>query len=143
MADTRAVTPAFAVAPQIDANDMAEIAAAGFKTVINNRPDGEASGQMTDLEARRAAETAGLDYVAIPISGGPRPDQIDATSAALAEAKGPVLAYCRSGTRSITTWALSQAAERARPAEEIVELAAEAGYDLRGLAPVLARLAGG
>jgi uncharacterized protein (TIGR01244 family) len=140
MADIRAVTPDFAVAPQITADDMLKIAAAGFTTVINNRPDGEAPGQMSDAQARKAATAAGLAFVTIPITGGARPEQVDQTIKALGDASGPVLAYCRSGTRSITVWALAQASAGGYSPEDIVELADSAGYDLSGLRPVLERL---
>jgi sulfide:quinone oxidoreductase len=131
LADIRQVTPAFAVAPQIDAADFAAIAAAGFKSVINNRPDGEAPNQMPDAAAKAGAEAAGLAYAAIPVAGGPGPAQIERTIAALRDLPTPVLAYCRSGTRSITAWALAQAGARAT--EEIIALARNAGYDLSAL----------
>ncbi|MGE3304062.1 MAG: TIGR01244 family sulfur transferase [Hyphomonadaceae bacterium] len=135
MADIRPVTLDFAVAPQLQAADFTEVAAAGFKTVINNRPERESPGQLSDADARAAAAAAGLDYVAIPFAGMPSPAQVEATRKALAEVKAPVLAYCRSGTRSITVWALSQAG--VRPVEQIVDLARAAGYDLSGLAGAL------
>lgn len=133
MAEIRQVTPDFAVAPQIDQDDFAAIAAAGFKSVINNRPDGEAPGQMPSSDAKARAEAAGLAYAAIPFAGPPGSAQIDAMGAALGQLPGPVLAYCRSGTRSITAWALAQARARARGGDEIVNLARGAGYDLSSL----------
>jgi uncharacterized protein (TIGR01244 family) len=137
LADIRHVTPRFAVAPQLDAADFAALAAEGFKSVINNRPDGEAPGQLADTEARAAAEAAGLRYTAIPVTGGPGPAQVEATVAALNDLPGPVLAYCRSGTRSITAWALAQAKTKMRGADEIIGLARAAGYDLSALKPAL------
>jgi uncharacterized protein (TIGR01244 family) len=133
MADIRRVTSEFSVAPQLALEDLETAAAQGFKLVINNRPDGEAPGQPTAAAMEAAARAAGLGYVHIPVSGMARPDQVEAMQAALAEAGGPVLAYCRSGTRSITTWALGQAASGARAPSEIVELGYEAGYDLSPL----------
>jgi uncharacterized protein (TIGR01244 family) len=141
MADIRSVTPAFAVAPQIEAADIAEIAAAGFKTVINNRPDGEVPGQLSEAEAEAAAVAAGLAYVSIPFVGGPRMEQVEATVEALADNPGPILAFCRSGTRSITVWALAQALSGAMTPDAIVEAAAEAGYDLSPHHPIFERLA--
>ncbi len=134
MADIRRVTPEFSVAPQLAPQELEAAAAQGFKLVINNRPDGEAPDQPTAAVMEAAAKAAGLAYVHIPVSGMARPDQIEAMQAAIGQADGPVLAYCRSGTRSITTWALGQAASGARPRTEIVELAREAGYDLSPLA---------
>ena len=130
MSDIRQVTEDFAVAPQISPEDMAEAAKMGFVLVINNRPDGEALDQPDSAEMAAAAEAAGLAYAHIPVRGGPTPDQIEAVAEAIDEAKGPVLAFCRSGTRSIITWSLGQAASGARPKDELIKLGAGAGYDL-------------
>ena len=133
MADLRKVTDDFTVAPQISPADLAEAARLGFTLVINNRPDGEAPGQPTSAEMEAAARAAGLDYAHIPVSGGPGPAQVAAVAEAVAGAQGPVLAFCRSGTRSIVTWSLGQAARGARPRDELVRLGASAGYDLSGV----------
>ncbi|MFN3856504.1 MAG: TIGR01244 family sulfur transferase [Caulobacter sp.] len=134
MTDIRQVTPDFAVAPQLSPADMAQAAERGFVRVINNRPDGEAGDQPSSAEMEAAARAAGMDFVHIPVVGGPTPDQVRLQAEAIAEADGPVLAFCRSGTRSIVTWSLGQAATGARPRDELVQLGANAGYDL---APVL------
>lgn len=133
MPDFRKVTDEFTVAPQIAPADLAEAAAMGFTLVINNRPDGEAPGQPSSAEMQAAAAAAGLDYVHVPVTGGPGPAQVEAVAEAVAGAKGPVLAFCRSGTRSIVTWSLGQAASGARPRDELVRLGAAAGYDLSGI----------
>jgi len=133
MADIRTVTENFAVAPQILPDDIASLAAGGFKLVISNRPDAEVPPALGSQIMAEAAKAAGLAYVHIPIVGIAGPAQVEAVSAAIAEADGPVLAYCRSGTRSITAWALGQAKAGDRTPEEIVELGREAGYDLSGL----------
>jgi uncharacterized protein (TIGR01244 family) len=130
MAEFRKVTDDFTVAPQIAPGDLAEAAAMGFTLVINNRPDGEAPGQPTSAEMQAAATAAGLDYVHIPVVGGPGPAQVEAVREAVDAAKGPVLAFCRSGTRSIVTWSLGQAMSGARPRDELIGLGAAAGYDL-------------
>ena len=110
MSEFRQVTPDFAVAAQLAIDDMARAAAAGFKTVIVNRPDNEAPGQPSANEIKSAAEASGLTFREIPFSGlPPAPAVVMETARALDEANGPVLAYCRSGTRSITAWALAQA----------------------------------
>ncbi len=132
MADIRKVTDDFSVAPQIGLEDVATAAAMGFVKLINNRPDGEAPGQPTSAQMEAAARAAGLDYVHIPFAGRPSPDQAEAVRAAAAAANGPVLAFCRSGTRSITAWSLGQAQAGARPADELIALGAGAGYDLSG-----------
>lgn len=121
------------VSPQIAPEDVAAIKAAGFTTIINNRPDGEEPGQPTDAQIRAAAEGAGLGYVYIPMGrDGVSPQMIEDTRSALENSAGPVLAYCRSGTRSTTLWSLSQAGKLG--AEEIISAAAGAGYDMSHLA---------
>jgi len=130
MADIRKVTDDYAVAPQISPADLAEAAAQGFKLVINNRPDGEAPGQPDSHTMQEAAEAAGLSYRHIPVRGGPTPDQVREQAEAVAAAEGPVLAFCRSGTRSIITWSIGQAQSGARTPDELVRLGSAAGYDL-------------
>ena len=134
MADIRQVTDDFAVAPQLDPRDMADVAAQGFKLVINNRPDGEAPGQPTSLEMQKSVEAAGMAYRHIPVVGSPQPSQVEAVRVAVAEADGPVLAFCRSGTRSIVTWSLGETLSGGHSRGELVSLGRAAGYDL---APVL------
>ena len=134
MSDIRRVTDDYSVSPQISPEDVAAAEAQGFTLIINNRPDGEAPGQPDSATMAAAARAAGMDYLYNPVRGGPGPEQIAAQAKAVAEAKGPVLAYCRSGTRSIVTWSLGQAQSGARPRAELIRLGAAAGYDL---APVL------
>ncbi|MBL8554151.1 MAG: TIGR01244 family phosphatase [Phenylobacterium sp.] len=133
MSDFRRVTDDFTAAPQISVADVAEAARQGFRTLINNRPDGEAPGQPTSAEMEAAAKAAGLAYHHIPVSGGPTPAQVAQTQALLAVAEAPVLAFCRSGTRSIVTWSLGQAQSGARARDELVSLGRDAGYDLSGV----------
>ena len=130
MAEFRKVTDDFSVAPQIDLADLPRAAAAGFKLVINNRPDGESPDQPTSAQVEAAAKAAGLDYVHIPVRGGPTPEQVEQENAVVAEAPGPILAFCRSGTRSIVTWSLGQAQTGKISRDELVDLGADAGYDL-------------
>lgn len=133
MSDFRRVTDDFTTAPQISVADVAEAARQGFKTVINNRPDGEDPAQPAAAEIEAAARAAGLAYFHIPVRGGPTPDQVEQTNSILAEAEGPILAFCRSGTRSIVTWSLSQATTGARDRGELIGLGRAAGYDLSGV----------
>ncbi|MFT6659069.1 TIGR01244 family sulfur transferase [Maritalea sp.] len=119
------------VSPQILVKDVAAIKQAGFKTIINNRPDGEAPDQPTSAELKAAVEAEGLTFIEIPMGReGVSPEMIAQTQAAFA-GDGPVLAYCRSGTRSTTLWALSQAGKQ--DAQEIIDAAANAGYDISHL----------
>jgi len=140
--DIRTLNESISVAPQILPDDLPAIAAAGFKAVVNNRPDGEEAGQPSDALIRAAAEAAGLAYHAVPVGhAGIRQDQLDAMTAALVAADGPVLAFCRSGTRSCHLWALA-AAQAGRNPALLQAQAAAAGYDLAPLRPSLDRLAG-
>ena len=126
------------VSPQISPDDIAQIKAAGFKAIVNNRPDGESPDHPSSDEMQAAAEAAGLAYHYIPLGrDGVSPDMIAAEAAALEGSAGPVLCYCRSGTRSTTLWALSQAGKL--PAQEIVDAAAHAGYDVSHLAGYLSQ----
>ena len=117
------------VAGQIGAGDVAEAKALGITMIVNNRPDGEEPGQPLSAEIEAAAMAAGLGYRHVPVAGGFSPDQVEAMAAALDEADGRTLAFCRSGTRSTFLWALAEAS-RGRDGAELVERAAAAGYDL-------------
>ena len=133
MSDFRHVTDDFTTAPQISLADVAEAARQGFKTLISNRPDGEEPGQPTAAEVAAAAQAAGLAFHHIPVRGGPTPEQVEQTQAVLQDADLPVLAFCRSGTRSIITWSLSQASSGAISRADLVGLGRTAGYDLSGV----------
>ncbi|MGH1557492.1 TIGR01244 family sulfur transferase [Caulobacter segnis] len=134
MSDFRRVTDSFSVSPQVTEADMAKAAAEGFVLVINNRPDGEDPGQPSSAAMEAAARAAGLDYLYAPVRGGPTPDQVEAVRAAVEAAGGPVLAFCRSGTRSIVTWSIGQAAA-GEDRETLVNQGLQAGYDLSGVLP--------
>ena len=138
----RQVGKDFFVAPQLVAADFAIAQAAGIRTLINNRPDGEAPDQLSDAEARELAAANGLAYAFVPVvSGRMGPDEVAAFKAAIDGHAGPHLAYCRSGTRSCHMWAFATAG--ARPVDETIAAAAAAGYDLAPTRPILERLAGG
>jgi len=133
MTDFRRVTDDLSVAPQISVADVAEAARLGFRTIINNRPDGEEPGQPTSAEIEAAAKAAGLAYAHVPVRGGPGPGQVDAVRELVSSADGPILAFCRSGTRSIVTWSIGQAQSGAMERGELVGLGRAAGYDLAGV----------
>ena len=133
MSDFRRVTEDFTTAPQISLADVAEAARLGFRTVINNRPDGEEPAQPPSAEVEAAARAAGLAYHHIPVRGGPTPDQVEQTRELLSTAETPILAFCRSGTRSIVTWSLAQATSGAQSPSDRVALGRNAGYDLSGV----------
>ena len=131
--DIRPLTDAYAVSPQISPEDVPAIAAAGFRTVICNRPDVEVPPELRADAVGAAAMDAGLAFVVLPLTH----DTLRgfAEEQARAASDGPTLAYCASGTRSTVVWAIGQAG--AMPADEIVERAARAGYDLSPLRPEL------
>ena len=133
MSEFRRVTDDLSVAPQISLADVNAAAQAGFKTIINNRPDGEEPGQPTSAEMAAAAQAAGLAYAHIPVRGGPTPDQVEEERTLLETADGPVLAFCRSGTRSIVTWSIGQLQSGAKDRGELISLGQAAGYDLSGV----------
>lgn len=138
MLDIRRIGASFAVTPQIAPEDVAAIRAAGFALVINNRPDGEVPGQPSAAAIEAACRAAGLDYLAVPVDHtGFRHDQVTATLDAMASAAGPILAYCRSGTRSCHLWALAAAGMGAE-VDAVIDQAADAGYDLAPARPLLA-----
>ncbi|MBI5941096.1 MAG: TIGR01244 family phosphatase [Caulobacterales bacterium] len=133
MTEFRRVTEDFSVSPQIEPADMAAAAAQGFTLVINNRPDGEVPDQPSSAEMEAAARAAGMDYVHIPVKGSPTEEQVTANRVAIEDADGPVLAFCRSGTRSIVTWSIGQAMSGVRSRSELSALGRQAGYDLSGV----------
>lgn len=142
--DIRRITPDYAVSPQVDPADLPALAAEGFTTLINNRPDAEVPPEMQSAAMRAAAEAAGLAYVDNPVvNGGLTMDMVTGQGAALDRSDGPVLAYCRTGTRSSIVWALGRAGKM--PADDILGALARAGYDLpqlRGQIEALAAQAG-
>jgi sulfide:quinone oxidoreductase len=127
--DIRRITEELSVAPQIQADDVSAIAAAGFRAVICNRPDGESSDQPCCQDIETAVKASGMEWRMQPVrSGGVTQADADAFSALVAELPKPVLAYCRSGTRCATLWCLSEAGKR--PLPDILGRAQAAGYDM-------------
>ncbi|MFU0503518.1 protein tyrosine phosphatase family protein [Pseudaminobacter sp. NGMCC 1.201702] len=107
----RQISDNYSVAVQITSDQIATIKAAGFKSIICNRPDNEQPGQPSADEIRKAAEAEGLGFRHVPvISGQPAtPDDVAAMASALKELEGPVFAYCRSGARSTNLFLAVQA----------------------------------
>lgn len=127
--------------PQITTADVAAAAAQGVALIINNRPEGESEDQTPGAVIEQAARAAGLDYVAIPIThAGFSEAQVKAMAMALDAAKGPVLAYCRSGTRSTLLWALAEASRGSDP-DALAAAAAGAGYDITPVRALIDMLA--
>lgn len=127
--DIRRVTPDLAVSPQIAPEEIEAVKAAGFASIVCNRPDGESFDQPAFAEVEAAAQAAELATLFLPVAGGGMTQaHVDAMEKAWPDLPKPVLAYCRSGTRSITLWALSQRNHGDR--EAMVAAARNAGYDL-------------
>lgn len=114
--DIRHIAADVAVCGQISADDIRDIRAAGFKSVICNRPDGEAGDQADHSAIHSAAAAAGLEFRYIPVSPatGITPDNLQASIDALEELPRPIFAYCRSGARSTNLYQ-SAVARGARP----------------------------
>ncbi|HTJ64134.1 MAG TPA: TIGR01244 family sulfur transferase [Alphaproteobacteria bacterium] len=127
------LTETLAVASQITAGDIAEIAALGYRTLINNRPDGEEPDQLSAAEARAAAEAAGIAYHYLPFTAGTLTEaDIAAFDALLRAADGPVLAHCRSGTRCCLIWSAIQLKEGGS-ADALIAGGAAKGFEISAL----------
>ena len=141
MSEFRKLSENMFVSPQLALEDVAAAAAADIAVIVNNRPDGEDPFAPQSADIAAAASAAGINYVEIPIghTGFSEP-QVDAMIAALEQAEGPILAYCRSGTRSTFLWALAQAKQGGEPGE-ITRAALQAGYDVSPIRPMIDMLA--
>ena len=130
MSGFRRLTENVLVSPQLALEDVATAAAEGVAMIVNNRPDGEDPDAPQGADIIAAAAAAGLNYVEIPVGhAGFSEPQVDAMITALEQAEGPILAYCRSGTRSTFLWALAQAKQGENP-DAIARAAMQAGYDI-------------
>lgn len=136
MADIRMVTDRFSVAPQIALEDLPKIALAGYRHLISNRPDGESPDQPTAQQMAEAARREGMTFVHAPFVGQPTADAVKAVMAASSK----TLAFCRSGTRSVSAWAMAQASEGDEP-DFIVEQAQDAGYNITNMRDLLLQMA--
>ena len=138
--DIRPLSETFAVSPQIAPEDLAAIKAAGFTTIVCNRPDGEIPPEVHAEAIRQAAEAEGMRFVMNPLSHGALTmEHIETQGRALAESDGPVFAYCASGNRSSILWALSQAGKI--PTDDLVEAGARVGYNLEVVRQQIDKLA--
>ncbi|PVZ47369.1 bifunctional protein tyrosine phosphatase family protein/NAD(P)/FAD-dependent oxidoreductase [Thalassobacter stenotrophicus] len=131
--DIKTLSPQVSVSPQITVADVAKVAEAGFRAIICNRPDGEGADQPNFDEIEAAANVAGLQIAYVPVTAGMvTDDDVAAFASALAELPRPVLAYCRTGTRSATLWSFHEADKRPMP--DILAATKAAGYDMNGVA---------
>lgn len=134
------LAPGISAAGKLDRSDIEALADSGVKTIVNNRPDGEDPGQLPAAEARRIAEARGIAYHHIPMTAAmlSRGD-VDAFAAVLGSAAQPIVAHCRSGTRSTLLWALTRMRQGADPFALVAE-AAKHGIDIAALPAIAARL---
>ncbi len=131
--DLKKITEKTSVSPQITPQDMAAIKEAGFRAIICNRPDGEGADQPSFEEIEKAAKKAGIEAAYVPITSGMvRDEDVAAFGAALKDLPRPVLAYCRTGTRSATLWSFHESKKRSMA--EILAATKAAGYDMNGVA---------
>ncbi|OOG43567.1 TIGR01244 family sulfur transferase [Rhodanobacter sp. C05] len=136
----RQLTETLSVSGQIDEADVELLAAQGFRSLINNRPDGEAAGQPDSAVIAALAARHDVTYQYLPVISGQLQDaQVEAFTQALTTLPAPTLAFCRTGTRSTMLWALGAA--RSQPVEDVLRAAAAAGYDLDALRPRLQQAA--
>lgn len=138
--DARTLTPRYSVTPQISVEDVPAIAAAGFTTVICNRPDAEVPPSHQAATIREAVEAAGLQFLELPLTHQTMtPENVAQQRDWIDSAEGPILAYCASGTRCSVVWSLGQVGSLS--VEDIMTTTRDAGYDLSGLRPTLEALA--
>jgi len=139
----RQITDTVFASAQIGTDAIAEAKALGIVRIVNNRPEGESEDQVPGEVIEAEARAAGIDYVAIPVGhGGFSQAQVTAMAEALDTAEGPVLAYCRSGTRSTLLWALARAKAGDNPSV-IASKAAGAGYDVSPIRQLIDMFAAG
>ena len=123
------LTENISVSAQIKHSDIADLAKLGFKTVINNRPDREVRFQPRTKTLATRAKKVGITYLYLPVKSGDMTQKnVDDFAALLTKAQGPVLAFCRTGTRSANLWA--QANPEGLSSSEITHIGAQAGYAL-------------
>jgi uncharacterized protein (TIGR01244 family) len=128
------LSPALAVAGALTPEDFVAAAQLGFKTIINNRPDGEEVGQLSHRQEAELASAVGVDYLFVPAAKHEvLDDHVLASFAdALANCEGPILLHCRSGLRSTIMWA-ALSVEAGAPVEQILATAKAAGFDLEAV----------
>ena len=127
------ITDKLFVGPQTTAEDIRHAAAQGIAVIVNNRPDGEEAGQPDAADDRRAAATAGLGYVHLPVvSGRIDESQVRAFQKVVADAPGSVLAHCRSGTRSLTLHVIGEVIDGRMTKDEVIPFGQRLGFDLSG-----------
>jgi uncharacterized protein (TIGR01244 family) len=138
VSDFRQLSDSVMASPQLQLADIEAAKQAGVTLIVNNRPDGEDPSAPQSEDIAAAAAELEMDYLGIPIGhAGFSEVQVDQMIDALEKAQGPVLAYCRSGTRSTFLWALAQAKLGAATPDAIASIASAAGYDVTPIRPMI------
>ncbi len=134
------LAPGLSAAGKLDKGDIEALAQAGVRTIVNNRPDDEDPGQLSAADARQIAERHGIAYHHIPVTAASLSGaDVEAFAVVLASAPTPIVAHCRSGTRSALLWALARMRDGADPLALVAE-AARHGIDIAALPAIAARL---
>ncbi|QPC86940.1 TIGR01244 family phosphatase [Mesorhizobium sp. NBSH29] len=121
------------IAPQLTAETIRQAKAEGITAIINNRPDGEEAGQPSAAENSKVAAAEGLGYTHIPIVPGQiTQDKVRAFQDAVAQAPGPVLAHCKTGTRAAMLHVIGEVLDGRMDMREIAPLGQTLGTDLSG-----------
>jgi sulfide:quinone oxidoreductase len=138
--DLHEISEDLTVTGQIDPAEIPLLAAQGIRSIVCNRPDGEVPGQPPFSTVKQAAAEAGIMALHLPVvSNAIGEEDVISFGKALEELPKPILAYCRSGTRSAVLWSLSEASG-GRPVQDILSKTAQAGYDLSALSPRLEKM---
>jgi len=134
--DIKQIEEGFAVSPQVDVSEVAQIETAGFKAVINNRPEGEEQGQPIGTDIGNKVLDHNMTYTFQPVVGSNITDDDVANFKRLFKtSEKPLLAFCRTGTRCTNLWALATVTPTT--IDDVIEKAANAGYNISGLRPRL------
>lgn len=138
MIQPRHLTDSFAVAPQIAIEDLDDLKAQGFRTIVCNRPDGEVPEDLSADAVEKACRAIGLSFVRNPLTYGALSLEHIEIQRQAAQSDGPVLAYCASGNRSSILWGLAMAGQLSTV--DILTRTATAGYNLQALVPQIESL---
>ncbi len=138
MTHFKPLTETFSVCAQLTVDDVKRAADAGYTAIICNRPDDEEAGQPNHQDIQNAAESMGLRYYFLPFKGPATPEIVNQTQEILKTETGPILAHCRSGTRSTNVWAVAAVRNGQIRMDDAIAAGREQGYDLSHLPERLA-----
>lgn len=135
------LTPNLSALPQPAVEEIGDLADRGYRSIISNRPDGEAPDQPAWTEVKSAALARGMEAVHIPVVASQiKEADVRAFQDALERLPKPIAAFCRTGTRSTLLWALAN--EASLTVDERMQIAAKEGYDLQPFRALLEKAIG-